>query len=113
MKPLRTALLVLSLAVLASCAPSQDDYARMQTAVQGSPELQKALHKDCLSKRWSKSDLEDAALLLSVPPGKAQALTCKRVVNALASGRLKYADVQQLMSNRGPTVNLIKILQGR
>ncbi|NUS67983.1 MAG: hypothetical protein HOQ41_06490 [Ensifer adhaerens] len=113
MKLLLTASLVLSLAVLASCAPSQDDYARMQTAVQGSPALQNEIYRDCVSKRWSKSDREDAALLLSVSPGKAQAVTCKRVVNALASGRLKYADVHQLMTNRGPTVNLIKILQGR
>ncbi|HEV7319526.1 MAG TPA: hypothetical protein VGO04_13080 [Ensifer sp.] len=113
MKPIRTATLVLSLAVLASCAPSQDDYARLQTAAQGSPALQKAMYQECVNKRWSKSDLQGGALLLSVPPSKVPTLTCKRLVNALASGRLKYADVRQNMNNGGPTVNLIKILQGR
>ncbi|MGO4618480.1 hypothetical protein AB4Z34_21475 [Ensifer sp. 2YAB10] len=112
MKSLRTASLVLSLAVLASCAPSQDEYARLQAAAQGSPALQKAMYQDCVSKKWSRSDLEGGAMLLSVPPSKVPALTCKRLVNALASGRLKYADVRRNM-NGGPTVSLIKILQDR
>lgn len=113
MKSLRIASLVVALTTLAACAPSQDEYARLQTAVQGSPAMQKALHKDCVSKKWSKADRDYGALLISVPPGKVQAVVCKRIVNAMASGRLKYADVRQLTGNQGPTVNLIKILQGR
>lgn len=52
-------------------------------------------------------------MLLNVPPSKVPTLACKRLVNALASGRLKYADVRQNMNNGSPTVNLIKIPQGR
>lgn len=113
MKTLRTASLALSLLALASCAPTQEQYAQLQTAAQGSPAFRQALLKDCVSRKWPKSEIEAGAMILSVPPGKVQALTCKRLVNGIASGRLKYADVQQLMNKRGPTVNLIKIVQGR
>lgn len=108
MKPAHIASLAFALLTLASCAPSQREYETVQTAVQGSPALQRAIVQDCVSRKWSKSDLEAGALLMSVPANKVQALTCKRLTGALASGRLKYADV------RGQaTVNLIKIMQGR
>lgn len=109
MKPIHIASFAFTLLTLASCAPSQREYETVQTAVQGSPALQSAIVKDCISKRWSKSDLETGALIMSVPINKVQALTCKRLTSALASGRLKYADVRPGQ----PTVNLIKIVQGR
>ncbi|HEV7308300.1 hypothetical protein [Ensifer sp.] len=113
MKLLHAASLALALTVLASCGPTKEEFEVAQTTIQGSPALQKALYKDCVGKTWSKSDLAGGAMLLSVPPSKVPALTCKRLVNALVSGRLKYADVRQNMNNGAPTVNLIKILQGR
>ncbi|WP_312361343.1 hypothetical protein [Ensifer sp.] len=109
MRSIRFASFAVALLTLASCAPSQGEYEKVQTAVQGSPALQRAVLKDCLAARWTKSELEAGALLLSVPVNKVQTLTCKRMVSALATGRLTYADVRASQ----PTVNLIKIMQGR
>jgi hypothetical protein len=49
---------------------------------------------------------------MDVPESKAARLSCQRGVNAVASGKLTYADLGKL--RRGDiTPKLVKIMQGR
>jgi uncharacterized protein YceK len=107
---------VLILAVtlaLAGCAPSQERFDAVQTALEGSPKMRSKAVEDCVKRiRWSKKQLEISVALTNSTTATVKTVTCQRVIAAIASKRLDYGDIRDLMAAR-PTPKLVRVLQGR
>jgi hypothetical protein len=102
-----------ALLVLAGCAVSQEKYETAQVALDGSPKLRSMAVADCVKKaNPSKRDMEVMAALTNSSVSSVKTVVCRRIVTAVSSGRLSYADYRAYMAGR-PTPNLIRILQGR
>jgi hypothetical protein len=56
--------------------------------------------------------MEVMAALTNSSVSSVKTVVCRRIVTAVSSGRLSYADYRAYMAGR-PTPNLIRILQGR
>lgn len=98
---------------LAGCM-TEEKYEAATTALQGSGSLRAKTIERCVGKpgHWSKTTVEAAALVMDVPESRAPSLACQRTVNAMASGRLTYQDMEKL--RRGDiTAKMVKIMQGR
>jgi hypothetical protein len=87
----------------------------MQVALSGSPALKKKVLAECYEKFHFHNEAEkaNAAALMNVSPARAQPTLCNRVINAIASGRLKYSDYLAARRGGGDLSNVIKVLQGR
>ncbi|WP_368511510.1 hypothetical protein [Rhizobium sp.] len=104
------------LAMLASCSPAlptQEKYDVMKTLLQGSPALKTKMIEFCAANKGSPQEVLGMSLIANVPASQAKKVTCQRLANGIASGRVTYKDFQTSFRTRLPTPALIRVLQGR
>lgn len=112
MKPIITIAFFIAITVAAGCAPSQQQFEAERETLRGSVKAQQYAFGKCLTNGWNSRALRAAALLLDTTEKAAPRLACTRVMSAMKSGRLEYADAVAFKQGR-PTPEMIKILQGR
>lgn len=108
--PCRTVAIGMIALGLTGCM-TEEKYEATSTALQGSASLRAKTIEIC-ARNWNTKSLEAAALLLDVPQSKAARLVCHRSVDAIASGKLTYQDVNR-MRQGDITAKMVRIMQGR
>jgi hypothetical protein len=103
--------IVLSLLILGGCVPSKQEFDTIATTVQGSAKARKLALSQCM-KPWTPRQRREAAIIIDSSEKDAPKLVCSRIVEAVRSGRLEYADAVDIKRRRF-TPKLVKILQGR
>lgn len=100
---------------LSSCTTTQETrYNSMATALAGSKGLRNDFVKKCAADKGSISPVsrQQMALLMNVKYSQVDLLFCRRLADAVASGRLTYSDTRKVRQGQ-MTPKVIKILQGR
>lgn len=112
MKRLTVVAFISALGIVAGCAPTQQQYAAIQETVRGSAKARQFAVKECSSKGWNRQSIRNAAIVLDTSERAAPELACRRLVEAVRSGRLSYSEAVAA-SRKKITPELVKILQGR
>ncbi|MFS2180139.1 hypothetical protein ACCC98_30010 [Rhizobium pisi] len=107
----RTATILLSIALLTGCVPTQQDYDATVTLLQGSARARNEVIKDC-SKGFDANGRRVAGIVTNVSDKDAPRVACQRYLAAITSGRANYQDFLDIKAHRF-TPKLIKIFQGR
>ncbi|UVD59131.1 hypothetical protein NE852_11495 [Rhizobium sp. Pop5] len=107
----RTATIMISVALLAGCAPTQQDYDAIVTLLQGSARARNQFVNDC-SKGFDANERRNAGIVINVSDKDAPRIACQRYLAAALSGRATYQDLLDIKAHRF-TPKLIKIFQGR
>ncbi|RUM27603.1 hypothetical protein EFQ99_01490 [Rhizobium vallis] len=107
----RTATIMISLALLAGCVPTQQDYDAAVTLLQGSARARNEVVRDC-SKGFDANDRRVAGIVTNVSDKDAPKVACQRYLSAMVSGRVTYQDFLDIKAHRF-SPKLIKIFQGR
>ncbi|NGN42460.1 hypothetical protein G6N74_15430 [Mesorhizobium sp. CGMCC 1.15528] len=100
--------------VLSGCnTMSQTSYENMQEALKGAS-FRQQVTKQCTSEMSAKGKThrEGLASVMGVSLRQMPSVFCSRVVNAMANGRLNYADYVA-SKNKGNASKVIKVIQGR
>lgn len=109
------ALLLCGLA-LSSCTTtaSKSNFETGATALAGSERLREAVTERCIARarNFSPEARHNAALVMDVKDSQADRLSCTRMVNAIATGRLTYAEVEAMRYGH-ISPKIVRILQGR
>lgn len=107
------ALVLCGLAV-SSCTTTRENFEVGATALAGSKSLRRASIQNCVANARHNSPYarHNVALLMDVKDSDVDRLACTRLVNAVASHRLTYDEVQSMRYGQ-LTPNFIKIMQGR
>lgn len=117
------AAMVVGLMLLSGCTSTQQrtgrsltplQYASVIEAMKGSPALRRSEIQRCSAgTRSSPHQRDQLRLLLNVSPNRDPTpLFCQRLIGALTSGRLNYADYRNSMRSE-ITPKLIRVIQGR
>lgn len=117
MRPLNS-LAITAVAVLAlpACTMSERSFERQRQEVAADPVMKRRYVDGCIDavSRKRRADRETIAAVMKVPPSRVGVTFCQRAINALASGRLTYADYKTVMEGGdGDISRVIAILQGR
>ena len=116
--------MVAALLLLAGCTTSQRitarnitpvQYASVTEALKGSPALRRNELRTCVAKTRRAAAAQHAAMaaLMNLSPRQDPATVyCQRAMQAFVSGRISYADFQQLRDNQ-ISPKFIRIIQGR
>ncbi len=107
----RIALTLIAAGFLAGCVPTEQQYASLVTAMQGSKRMRTEAVAEC-AKGFNSEGRRNGGMVLDVADKDAPRLACSRYVNAMVSGRANYQDLLDLKNHRF-TPKLIKIFQGR
>lgn len=107
----RTATIMISMALLAGCAPTQQDYDATVTLLQGSARARNEFVKVC-TKDFDANARRAAGIVTNVSDNDAPRIACQRYLTAAISGRATYQDLLDIKAHRF-TPKLIKIFQGR
>jgi hypothetical protein len=93
---------------------SESDYKLGQAALAESPTAKRYVLQECIAENRKNSAAvqKEVAAFLKVPQSGVAETVCRRVVNAMANGRLTYADYRKIMTN-GDNPKLLKIIQGK
>lgn len=107
-----SALLAVSL-LIGACTTSESGYARIERAVRN-PDIAREVHSECtdIVSRQPRKTREKAAVMMDVSLTMVPSVYCRRVLNAVISGRLTRDDWNS-MNNGEPTKNLIRVIKGR
>lgn len=113
-----------SMVLLSGCTTAQKgpgrnmtpvQYAASTEALKGSPALRRATLQECavIARRSGARNISAMAVLMNLPPNRDPIpLYCQRMVAALTSGRITYADYQAIRTMQA-TPKLIRVIQGR
>ncbi|WP_148640198.1 hypothetical protein [Aureimonas sp. AU20] len=93
---------------------SPTNYAAYAEGLKGSPALRQDEIQKCASNlRVNPQKRETLRKLMNLAPGRDPLpLACRRVTDAIASGRLTYRDMEQVRTGQA-TPKTIRILQAR
>ncbi|MGB8818923.1 MAG: hypothetical protein WCC66_13480 [Rhizobiaceae bacterium] len=93
---------------------SESEYKVGQAALSESPSAKRYVLQECIAETrpGSASEQKELAAFLKVPQSKLTETICRRVVNAMASGRMSYADYRKIVTT-GDSPKLLKIIQGK
>jgi hypothetical protein len=105
------AMTLIATGFLAGCAPTEQEYGAIVTALQGSKRLRTEIVSEC-AKNFNSEGRRSAGIILDVADKDAPRLACSRYLNAVVSGRVTYQDMLDV-KNRRYTPKLVKIFQGR
>jgi hypothetical protein len=103
-----------ALLVLAGCTTSKEEYATVQTALEGSPKLRAMTIADC-GKRLEKKPAgqkEILAALMNVSTQSVPSVFCRRVIHGISQGHITHAEFVAAEHGR-PSPKVIRLLQGR
>jgi hypothetical protein len=105
---------VLAASILSGCNTiSESDYKAGKNIVAESPTAKRLIVKDCIEKqrRQAGAKQREIAAFLKIPESRYAETICKRMVNAIANGRLTYADVAN--SNSMNEDKILRVMQGK
>ena len=101
--------------LLAGCTSlSEGDFNTMQAAL-GSSATKRTVINECIADERATpvADKNTYAAIMNVSPANYETAFCNRLFNALARGKITYADYRTLRSPGADTSKVIKIMQGR
>ena len=110
----RKSMMILSIATLTgSTGTSQQGLDKMEHMMRRSPELRRDANTECIEdmSRKSLANREGLAKVMNVGLAKVPSTFCRRVLGALASGRLKQSDLEAAVKGQA-TPTVIRILKG-
>ncbi|MBB4233909.1 hypothetical protein GGD57_000447 [Rhizobium esperanzae] len=107
----RTATIMISIALLAGCAPTQQDYDATVTLLEGSARARNEFVKVC-ARDFDANQRRTAGIVTNVSDKDAPRVACQRYLAAAISGRATYQDLLDIKAHRF-TPKLVKIFQGR
>lgn len=109
----KIAIFALSSLLLSGCM-SKNNYESAVTALDGSPALRAKQVENCIRNRSRASPIQrhNLAMLMNVSDAAADGAFCRRVVKAIANGRISYSEARGTMHGQ-ITPNLVRIAQGR
>jgi hypothetical protein len=113
---IRIATIVLSVAVLAGCTTmSEGEFNNVQAVVGGSPAGKRTAIKECMEREGHLplSTQRETAEMFNINLANYPATYCTRLWNAVASGRITYADYRKLSMSTADSSKVIRIMQGR
>jgi hypothetical protein len=93
---------------------SREKFTVLSEALAGSAALRRRMVEQCAAKMRAGSSKQrnDVAALIDSSPEAAPQIVCERMTSAIASGRMTYQDLTDML-RRHPTVKVIRIMQGR
>ncbi|WP_095091376.1 hypothetical protein [Mesorhizobium sophorae] len=112
----RLGALLLGAVMLAGCTTlSEGEFNNAQAVLSGSPAIKAKVIKECISDqaKLPLAERKTVAEVVNVSLERQPATTCNRLWNAVARGRITYADYRNLSSSSADSSKVIKILQGR
>ena len=113
---IRFATIILGVAVLAGCTTmSEGEFNNVQAVVGGSPAGKRATIKECIERERAMplSTQRETAEVFNINLANYPATYCTRLWNAVASGRITYADYRKLSTPTADSSKVIRIMQGR
>lgn len=105
---------LLATSLLSGCnTTTESDFKLGRTAVAESPSLRRYVMKQCISdsRRESLAVKKEGAAYMKVPVSKYEITVCRRVVNAMVSGRITYADLNSLQKEK-TKLKVLGLLKG-
>ena len=112
---MRFAAAVVGTSLVAGCTSmSEGEFTTMHAGL-GSPAAKRYVINECVAdeRATSQADKNNLSALMNVSPARYETAFCNRLVNALANGKITYADYRKMLSPSADNSKLIKILQGR
>ncbi|WP_341487063.1 hypothetical protein [Pararhizobium sp. A13] len=106
-----TTAFMLTLALLAGCAPSKQEFAVIVETVQGSAKARQLAMKECTAN-WTPQQRKEASIVIDSSEKDAPRLVCSRFVEAIRAGRVDYNDAVDIR-RKNWTPKLVRIFQGR
>jgi hypothetical protein len=103
--------------LLSGCADtttSPEAWAGMRNDLRRSAKLRQQYVNVCIAADQFPDRREELALIMNVrADSNVQRTLCTRMMDAVASGRLTYADYKEQKRNPSLTVKSIKVMQGK
>ncbi|MES0032697.1 hypothetical protein [Mesorhizobium sp. M0040] len=112
----RFAAAMIGTSLLAGCTTlTEGEFNTMHTTLEGSPVTKRVAINECIARERPTplNERKTYAAIMNVSVAKYDSAFCNRLFNAVANGRLTYADYRRLSSPGADSSKLIKILQGR
>lgn len=112
---MRFAAVLVGTSLVAGCTSmSEGEFTTMHAGL-GSPAAKRYVINECVAdeRATSQADKNNLSALMNVSPARYETAFCNRLVNALANGKITYADYRKMLSPSADNSKLIKILQGR
>lgn len=112
----RFAAAMLGMSLVAGCSTmTEGEFNNLHATLQGSPAVKRSVIKECVAdERNTPADKKkNYSAFMNVSPDRYEMAICNRLVNALADGRITYADYRKLSSPTADSSKVIKIMQGR
>lgn len=121
MKYIRILPAICALALLSACATTQQHQlevaARNSEAIKeslaGSPKLRQKALEACERVKRSERVTNAMALIANVSKEDVPRVVCQRVLRATVSGRISAKDLLEWRRTGMPSIEFIKVLQGR
>lgn len=113
---MRFATVIVGAVMLAGCTTlSEGEYNNLQAVVEGSPGTKRAVVKECIEEQRALplSEKKERAELFNINLASYPTTYCNRLWNAVANGRLTYADYRKLTMPGADSSKMIRIMQGR
>lgn len=108
--------LLLGAVMLAGCTTvSEGEFNNAQTVLSGSPAIKAKVTRECIADQATLplAERKTLAEVANVSLERLPATFCNRLWNAVARGRITYADYRNLSSPSADSSKVIKVLQGR
>ncbi|MER8863225.1 hypothetical protein NKI19_05820 [Mesorhizobium sp. M0751] len=112
----RFAAAMIGASLLAGCTTlTEGEFNTMHATLEGSPVTKRTAINECIARERSTplAERKTFAAFMNVSVAKHDSAFCNRLYNAVANGRLTYADYRRLSSPTADNSKVIKILQGR
>lgn len=112
----RFAAAVVGASLLAGCTTmTEGEFNTMHATLEGSPAVKRMAIRDCIAREKSTplGEKKTYAAFMNVSVARYETAFCNRISNALANGRLTYADYVKLHSPTADNSKVIRIMQGR
>jgi hypothetical protein len=100
----------LTVGLVSGCTTvSEGDYKLGRAYLSENPSFKRELIQDCIAdqRRESAGDQKTTAALMGVSVKAYPQLFCSRVINAYASGRLTYGDIQNVSADQSKIINIV------
>ena len=112
---MRFAAVLVGASLVAGCTSMSEGEFTTMHADLGSPAAKRYVINECVAdeRATSQADKNNLSALMNVSPARYETAFCNRLVNALANGKITYADYRKMLSPSADNSKLIKILQGR
>lgn len=99
---------------LAGCSTTESDYDLGRTVIAESPTIRRQVQVECTAEMRSESSANKEVLAahMKVPVSKFADTLCRRVLNAMANGRLTYADFKTLRTEK-TKAKVLRVIKGK